>query len=165
MGNICPSWAHHALNVVLIWSPLHSLIFIIRQIHLKAMEFQNLVSCILSSACLSLRELSQLSLFRYMDCVCFQLQLTCLLMIVEILVIHSIITIKLEIWIISKCLGIGHETMVCAVCLAIFIRICDMDWLLRCISFTLPTNNTNIFNRYTSVVVCLRWGASSYPVF
>ena len=30
-----------------------------------------------------------------------------------IFVIHSIVIIKSKIWIISHCLGLGHETMVC----------------------------------------------------
>ena len=32
-----------------------------------------------------------------------------------------IIIIKLEVWTINHCLGLGHETMVCAVCLSIFL--------------------------------------------
>ena len=32
-----------------------------------------------------------------------------------------IIIIKSEVWTITHCLGLGHETMVCAVCLAIFL--------------------------------------------
>ena len=32
---------------------------------------------------------------------------------------------------ITHCLGLGHETMVCAVCLSIFLWICDMAGLLR----------------------------------
>ena len=31
---------------------------------------------------------------------------------------------------ITHCLGLGHETMVCAVCLSIFLWICDMAGLL-----------------------------------
>ena len=36
-------------------------------------------------------------------------------------VLHLIVIIKSEIWIINHCLGLGHETMVCAVCLAMFL--------------------------------------------
>ena len=32
-----------------------------------------------------------------------------------------IIIIKSEVWTITHCLGLGHETMVCAVCLSIFL--------------------------------------------
>ena len=38
-------------------------------------------------------------------------------------VLYLIIIIKPEVWIINHCLGLGHETMVCAVCLTMFL--CD----------------------------------------
>ena len=41
------------------------------------------------------------------------------------------IIIKSEVWTISHCLGLGHKTMVSAVCLSIFLWICDMAGLLR----------------------------------
>ena len=34
---------------------------------------------------------------------------------------HRIIIIKSEIWIIAQCLGLGHEIMVCAVCLTMLL--------------------------------------------
>ena len=37
-------------------------------------------------------------------------------------VLYLIIIIKPEVWIINHCLGLGHETMVCAVCLTMFLR-------------------------------------------
>ena len=36
-----------------------------------------------------------------------------------------IIIIKSEVWTITHCLGLGHETMVCSVCLSIFLCPCD----------------------------------------
>ena len=33
-----------------------------------------------------------------------------------------IIIIKSDVWIITHCLGLGHETMVSAVCLSLFLR-------------------------------------------
>ena len=42
-----------------------------------------------------------------------------------------IIIIKPEVWTIIHCLGLGHETMVCAVCLFIFLWIREMARLLR----------------------------------
>ena len=38
-------------------------------------------------------------------------------------VLYLIIIIKPEVWIINHCLGLGHETMVCAVCLTMFLWI------------------------------------------
>ena len=35
-------------------------------------------------------------------------------------VLYLIIIIKSEVWIVNHCLGLGHETMVCAVCLNMF---------------------------------------------
>ena len=46
-------------------------------------------------------------------------------------VLYLIIIIKPEVWIINHCLGLGHETMVCVVCLTMFLWICDMTRLLR----------------------------------
>ena len=37
--------------------------------------------------------------------------------------LYLIIIIKPEVWIIIHCLGLGHETMVCAVCLTMFLCI------------------------------------------
>ena len=42
-----------------------------------------------------------------------------------------IIIIGSEVWTITHCLGLGHETMVCAVCLSVFLWTCDMTGLLR----------------------------------
>ena len=42
-------------------------------------------------------------------------------MIVRIRALYFIITIKSEVWPICHCLGFGHETMVCAVYLFIFL--------------------------------------------
>ena len=38
--------------------------------------------------------------------------------------------IKTHTWTITLCLGLSHETMVCTVCLSIFLWICDMAELL-----------------------------------
>ena len=37
--------------------------------------------------------------------------------------------IKSEAWTITHCLGLGHETMVCAVCVYVFLWICHMAGL------------------------------------
>ena len=46
-----------------------------------------------------------------------------LVMIERIYILCLIIIIKSEVWIITHCLGLGHETMVCAVCLFVFLLI------------------------------------------
>ena len=45
-------------------------------------------------------------------------------------VLHLIIIIKPEVWIINHCLGLGHETMVCAVCLTMFLWSLNMTLLI-----------------------------------
>ena len=42
-------------------------------------------------------------------------------MIERIYILCLIIIIKSEVWTITHCLGLGHETMVCAVCLFVFL--------------------------------------------
>ena len=42
-------------------------------------------------------------------------------MIERIYILCLIIIIKSEVWTITHCLGLGHETMVCAVCLSMFL--------------------------------------------
>ena len=53
---------------------------------------------------------------------CFQFA-NFLVMIERIYILCLIIIIKSEVWTISHCLGLGHETMVCAVCLLVFLYI------------------------------------------
>ena len=43
------------------------------------------------------------------------------LVIERIYILYLIIIIKSEVWTITHCLGLGHETMVCAVCLSVFL--------------------------------------------
>ena len=61
---------------------------------------------------------------------CFQFTYF-LVMIERIYILCLIIIIKPEVWTITHCLGLGHETMVCAVCIFVFLWICDMAGLLR----------------------------------
>ena len=57
--------------------------------------------------------------------VCFQL--THFLVMIEIIyMLCLIIIIKSEVLTITHCLGLGHETMVCIVCLFVFL--CPMWW-------------------------------------
>ena len=63
---------------------------------------------------------SPLSIIQYMGLYVFSLPLS-LVMIEIIYILCFIIIIKLEVWPITHCLGLGHETMVSAVCLSIFL--------------------------------------------
>ena len=62
---------------------------------------------------------SQLSIIQYVGLCVFSLPIS--FVMIERIYIHClIIIIKSEVWTITHCLGLGHETMVCAVCLSIF---------------------------------------------
>ena len=70
-----------------------------------------------------------LSIFmQYMGLCVFSLPIS-LMMIVRIPVFDLIIIIKSEVWPICHCLRSVHETIVCAVCLSIFLI--SQHWLLR----------------------------------
>ena len=58
--------------------------------------------------------------FLYVGLCVFSLP-TLIVMIEKIYILRLIIIIKSEVWIITHCLGLGHETMVYAVCLSIFL--------------------------------------------
>ena len=62
-----------------------------------------------------------LSVIHYTICgaVCFQF--THFPCDVWIYILCLIIIIKSEVWTITHCLGLGHETMVCTVCLSVFL--------------------------------------------
>ena len=63
---------------------------------------------------------SQLSIIQYVWlCVC-SLPVS-LVMIERIYILCLIIIIKSEVWTVTHCLWLGHETMLCAVCLSTFL--------------------------------------------
>ena len=75
----------------------------------------------LSGVWVRLSIFSQLSIIQYVGLCVFSLPIS-FMMIGRIYILCLIIIIKSEIWTITHCLGLGHETMVCAVCLSIFLR-------------------------------------------
>ena len=77
-----------------------------------------LVTYILSSVWVILSIFCQLSIIQYMG-LCVSVYPIPLWLLREY-ALCLIIIIKSEVWIIIHCLGLGHETMVCAVCLSIF---------------------------------------------
>ena len=62
------------------------------------------------------------SIIQYVGLCVFSLP-TPFVMIERIYILCLIIIIKSEVWTITHCLGLGHETMVCAVCLSTFLCI------------------------------------------
>ena len=79
---------------------------------------------ILSSVWVRLSILSQWfiiqSIIQYVGLCVFSLP-TPLVIIEKMYILCLIIMIKSKVWTITNCLGLGHETMVCAVCLSIFL--------------------------------------------
>ena len=88
------------------------------------------VRYILSSVWARLSIFSPLSIIQYVGLYVFSLPIS-LVMIERIYILCLITIIKSEVWTITHCLGLGHETMVSAACLSIFLSICDMAELLR----------------------------------
>ena len=72
----------------------------------------------LSSVWLRLSIYSQLSIIQYVGLCVFSLPIF-FVMIEIIYILCLIIIIKSEVWTITHCLGLGNNTMVCAVCLSI----------------------------------------------
>ena len=86
-----------------------------------------LVRYMLPSVCLRLRQFSQSSFIQYMGLCVFSLPISPV-MIVRMCTLSYY---HHQTGSINHCLGLGHETMVCAVCFTMFLWICDMTRLLR----------------------------------
>ena len=92
------------------------------------------VRYILSSVWVRLSILSLLSIIRWVGLYVFSLAIS-LVMIERICILSLIIIIESEVWTITQCLGLGHETMVSAVCLSIFLsRYQPTDYCIIAIS-------------------------------
>ena len=108
------------------------------------------VRYILSSVWVRLSVLSPLSIIQYVGLYAFSLPVS-LVMIERIHILCLIIIIKSEVWTITHCLGLGHKTMVSAICLFIFV----------CISLDIPYKyNVNVYiyiyiYKYMSADVCV----------
>ena len=124
------SWIRFALKVVLVFCTLHHLIIIIVQIHLKTLNFLKFLSNVWVRLSIFYQLSMNQSIIQYVGLCVFSLP-TPLVMIEKIYILCLIIIIKSDVWTIIHYLWLGHETMVCTVCLSIFLWICDMAGLLR----------------------------------
>ena len=97
---IAPSHYHHCANFI--W---------------RHLTYKMPVRYHLSTMWVRLSIFSQLSIIQYMGLCVFSLPIS-FMMIERIYILCLIIIIKPEVW-TSHCLGLGHETMACAVCLSI----------------------------------------------
>ena len=119
-------WCAQIIEYIMAWwsytviCTIHYLIIIIMQTCLKLLNCLNASKIYpVSRMCLRLGKFSQLSLMQYIGLCGLSLPIS-LMMIVRIHVLDLIIIIESEVWPIWHCLGLGHEKMVCAVCLYIF---------------------------------------------
>ena len=119
------SWIHFGLQIILVClyiTPSHYLHcpnFIWRH-----WTYKMPVRYSLSNVWVRLSIFSQLSIIQYVGLCVFSLPIS-VVMIGRIYILCLIIIIKSEIWTITHCLGLGHETMVCAVCLSICLFLCS----------------------------------------
>ena len=82
-----------------------------------------LIKCLSNIFCrvwVRLSTISQLSILQYMGLCVFNLPIS-LVTIKIIYILCLIIIIKLKVWTIIHCLGLGHGTMICVVCLSLYI--------------------------------------------
>ena len=100
---ITPSYYHHCANFI--W---------------RHWTYKMPVRYNLSNVWVRLSIFSQLSIIQYVGLCVFSLPIS-FVMIGRIYIFCLIIIIKSEVWTITHCLGLGHETMLCAVCLSIFL--------------------------------------------
>ena len=91
------------------------------KLYLKTLNLSN--ACQIEFVeCVRLSIFSQLSIIHYVGLCVFSLPIS-FVMIDGIYILCHIVIIKSEVWTITLCLGLGHETMVCAVCLSLFLFI------------------------------------------
>ena len=101
-------WAHHKLNIE--W-------WLVRLIHSM---YENATSRV-HVGCNQHHEVSVKIGGLRSSCLCVFSLLISIVMLKEYILCLIIIIVKLEVWIITHCLGLGHETNVCTVCLYILI--------------------------------------------
>ena len=129
---LCSLWWVQIVGYVLAYRsysfvcPLHHLIIIIVQTLSEDIELKKCLSDIICRVCVRLSIFSQLSIIQYVGLCVFSLPIS-FVMIERIYILCLIIIIKSEVWTITHCLGLGHEIMVCAVCLSIFLW--NLTWV------------------------------------
>ena len=134
------SWIHFGLQIVFVCLYItpshyhHYVNFIWRHWTNKIPVRYNM-----SSMWVWLSIFSQLSIIQYVGLCVFSLPIS-FVMIGRTNILCLIIIIKTGVWTITHCLWLGHETMVCAVCLSIFL-----------------TNSENSFLHHFILIVCIQW--------
>ena len=122
---LCSLWWVQMVGYVLAWGSysfictLHHLIIIIVQTYLKTLNLWMPVRYVLPSVWVRHNIFSQLSIIQHVWLCAFSLPIS--LVMIEKLYILCLIIIESEVWTITHCLWLGHERIVCAVCIFIFL--------------------------------------------
>ena len=130
--NFINNLPHPACNYWFEFSSIHTQLYTIMYYHSLISQGMLITGLIIQRACWSLSiwlhmtsegmlitvfmTSHDISMYMYV----FSLPIS-LVMIERIYILCLIIIIKSEVWTITHCLGLGHETMVSAVCLSIFL--------------------------------------------
>ena len=110
----------------------------------EGIDYKMPVSYILSSVWVRLSIFSPLSIIQFVGLYVFSLPIS--FVMVEIIYIHClIIIIKPEVWTLTHCLGLGHETMVSAVCLSIFLWTEFASTMTACLILIVGKRNNFIY--------------------
>ena len=124
---LCSLWWLQIIGYILSWRSysfvctLHHLIIIIVQTYLKTLNLYNACQIYFVECVIKIMHILSVIHYTIRGVVCFQFT-HFLVMIERIYILCVIIIIKSEVWNITHCLGLGHETMVCAVCLFVFLH-------------------------------------------
>ena len=115
----------------------------------------------LSSVWARLSIFSQWSIIQYLGLCVFSLPIS-FVMIERICILCLIIIIKSEVGTITHCFGLGHETMVCAVCLSIFLLV--QLFSLTNVERSITDTNMDRCLRPPPTSVCLTLGMHAVSV-
>ena len=122
---LCSLWWVQIIGYVLSWRSysfvctLHHLIIIIVQTYVKTLNLPNACQIYFVECVSKIRHIPSIIHYTVRGAVCFQFT-HFVVMIERIYILCLVIIIKSEVWTITHCLGLGRETMVCAVCLFVF---------------------------------------------
>ena len=140
-----------------IWFADRTLLFVQYTISLSSLNkliwrhwtYKTPVRYILSSVWVRLSTFSPLSIIQYVGLYVFSLPIS-LVMIERIHILCLIIIIKSEVWTITHCSGLGHETMVSAVCLFIFLEVS-----MQCFRHKMSWKDTKECYIYIYIYICV----------
>ena len=125
-----------AMNLFIVWQEKSYVQYILRLVQYtislsslckfvwRHWTYKMPVKYILSSVWVRLSIFSPLSIIQYVGLYVFSLPIS--VVMIEIIYIYFVLSSsirKYELWPITHCLGLGHESMVSAVCLSIFLRL------------------------------------------